>query len=310
MGAAIGGRGPVRTGAARVLSCPACGAALPPPAPAYACAGCGGRYPVDDGIASLLASGPAVAGYDPRAYDVVDAVSPRHFWFRARSDLIAWALRAALPPGRPARVLEVGCGTGAVLSRLVQEGLAAEGADLLLEALARCRARLPVPLWRVDARRLPFVAEFDAIGLFDCLEHVEEEGPVLSGIHRGLRPGGLVVITVPALPGLWSPLDSWAHHRRRYTRATVSSAVRQAGFEIVKAAYFNGVLLPLMWWERRVLFRWRAFDRARAFRVPPPAVNAALYRLLRLERWLIERRCGPRIGASLLVVGRRPAGAA
>jgi hypothetical protein len=90
----------------------------------------------------------------------------------------------------------------------------------------------------------------------------------------------------------------------------VSGAVRRAGFEIVRAAYFNGVLLPPMWWERRVLFRFRGFDRARAFRVPPPILNAALYRLLRLERWPIERRCGPGMGASLLVVGRRPAGAA
>jgi SAM-dependent methyltransferase len=289
-----------------VLICPACRAPLGRSTPAYACAGCGRRYPVADGIASLLASGSAVAGYDPAAFDVIDAVAARHFWFRARNDLIAWAFRASLPAGRPARVLEVGCGTGIVLSRLVAEGLAAEGADLLPEALDRCRARLPVPLWRVDARRLPFVAEFDAAGLFDCLEHFEDEAPVLAGIHASLRPGGLVVITVPALPGLWSGMDAWSHHRRRYTRASASAAVRRAGFEVVRAAYFNGVLLPAVWLQRRVLPRWRPFDRDRAFRVPPPPLNALLYRLLRLEHRLIRRRRGPAIGASLLVVARRP----
>lgn len=289
-----------------MLICPECAGPLTPPTPAYRCAGCGSTYPVEEGIPSLVPRDGNLSGYDAKLFELIEAVEPRHFWFRARNDLIVWAFRSFLPRGKSGRVLELGCGTGAVLSRLVREGIQAEGADLFREALQRCRSRLSVPLWRVDARRLPFVAEFDAVGLFDCLEHIEDEKAVLSGASRSLRPGGIAVITVPALPGLWSELDVLSHHRRRYTKPSIMDVVRNAGLEIVRASYFNAVLLPALWLQRRVLGRLRPLERERALRVPPRLVNIAVYRLLDVERWFIERQYDLGAGASLLVIARRP----
>ncbi len=288
-----------------MLICPECASPLTPPTPAYGCAGCGGTYPVEEGIPSLVPRDVNLSGYDAKLFELVETVEPRHFWFQARSDLILSAFRSFMPRGGPRRVLELGCGRGGVLSRLVGEGIAAEGADLFREALQRCRAHLSVPLWRVDARHLPFVAEFDAVGLFDCLEHIEDEKAVLSGVYRSLRPGGIVVITVPALPGLWSELDVLSHHQRRYTKPLLMDAVSHAGFEVLKISYFNALLLPALWLQRRVFGRLSPLERERALRVPPRVINATLYRLLSVERWFIERQHNLAVGASLLAIARR-----
>jgi SAM-dependent methyltransferase len=293
-----------------MVICPACAGvlaaptgAVAAPAPAYRCESCGRAYPIEDDIAVLTPPDSGPAGYDAERIELVEAMARDHFWFRARGDLIVDALRAARAGDRP-RVLEVGCGFGAVLSRLVAEGMDVEGADLLPAALRRCRAHLSVPLWLVDARRLPFVDEFDAIGLFDALEHVDDEAAVLRGVARSLRPGGVVVVTVPALPGLWSQLDVLARHQRRYTKRALVAAVSRAGLEVVRATYFNASLVPAMW-LRRIWGRLRASDGTAMLRTPGPVVNAILYRVLDAERRLIRRGYELGVGASVMLIARR-----
>lgn len=129
---------------------------------------------------------------------------------------------------------------------------------------------------------------------------------MLSLSHPSFCTRGIAVITVPALPGLWSELDVLSHHERRYTKLSLMDAVCHAGFEVLKISYFNSMLLPALWLQRRVFGRLRPLERERALRVPPRLVNIALYRLLDVERWFIERQYDLGAGASLLAIAQRP----
>src|SRR4029077_3610296 len=137
--------------------------------------------------------------------------------------------------------LEVGCGTGFVLTGVRRQfpSVQVAGTDIFTEGLAFARQRLPcVELFQMDARRIPFEAEFDVIGAFDVLEHIEEDEQALGELFRCCRPGGGIVITVPQHRFLWSAADEYAYHKRRYSRRELISKVRMAGFEILRVTSF------------------------------------------------------------------------
>jgi len=157
------------------------------------------------------------------------------FWFRARNDLIAWAVRRYYPDAHS--FLEVGCGTGYVLAGLRQRspGLRLAGGDPFAAGLEIARRRLPdVDLFQLDGRRLPWEDEFDVVGAFDMLEHVEEDQQVLAELIRVVKPGGGALISVPSIRDSGLPstnsrdtsagirLMSWSERLRR--RASASSA--------------------------------------------------------------------------------------
>lgn len=254
-------------------------------------------------------------GYDPHFFTLFRkerSSDARHFWFRARNEIILALYHAYPPPGARPKFLDVGCGSGVVLEYLIQHGVAAEGLDAFPEALRACRARTGASVWLADARRLPFSGEFDAIGLFDCLEHILDDDAVLAGVRRALCPKGVVFLTVPAEPHLWSQLDVAFGHFRRYAKAELTAKLHSAGLEILKLSHYNLLVLPFYWlhrlWLLPLLSRSRgtpAVPVEKALRVPPVFLNELLYRLMRSERWLLQRGALP-YGTSLLVVARRP----
>ncbi len=199
-------------------------------------------------------------------------------------------------------VLDLGCGTGGVLKHLQRFGTAV-GVDPSPEAVRYCRRRnLPVAL--ASGYDLPFAdATFGAVLALDVIEHVDDDVGLLREARRVLRPGGVVVITVPALPWLWSSHDEVNHHRRRYLRGSLVRAVRAAGLEPCKISYYNALLLPLAV-TRKALHRLNGTgDHLET--LPGPA-NAVLRGVLTAERPLIRRWDLP-LGASLVCTARRPA---
>jgi SAM-dependent methyltransferase len=200
-------------------------------------------------------------------------------------------------------VLDLGCGTGASVGRLARCGYRAIGLDLRPEGLAATRrAFTDAALVRAGASPLPFDAGvFDAAVLLDVLEHVDDTA-VLAEVHRVLRPGAAAVITVPALPWLWSHRDEAAGHRRRYTRPGLVRALRQAGFAAVETRYYQCLLLPLAILTRRL---GRRGPRLRDLEDrPPAALNAVLAGVN-----LLEAKLGRFIrwpwGSTLVAVGRK-----
>ena len=273
------------------------------------CPACGHVVPQRGGIPILA---PALAGegqgFNANHFADLFAREASSFWFQGRNDILSWVIGRFVRPR--ARFLEIGCGTGFVLSRLRRDfpETALTGSELFDTGLGYARQRLPgVELLQMDARALPYSGEFDGIGAFDVLEHIAEDQRVLSEIHRALRPGGHVVLSVPQHPALWSLADEIACHERRYMRGEVEAKLRAAGFEVVMSTSFVTILLPLMFAVRTSDRNRRALEKdpAAEHRMHP-LVNKVLRATMTVELGLI--RLGLRLpaGGSRLVVARKP----
>ena len=248
----------------------------------------------------------AEGGYPEDVFDRLAALEPGHYWFESRNRLIIWAMGRYFP--RAASFLDVGCGTGFVLRGLHEAlpGLALTASDAAGPGLAIARSRVPSATFlQQDARDLDAVEAFDVAGGFDVLEHIPEDEAVLARLHRAVRPGGGVLLTVPQHPWLWSRADAVAHHVRRYRREELVRRTRAAGFEILRVSSFVSLLLPVLAATRWMDARRKADFDLREFEVPA-LVNRTLGSLLAVERALIRAGVSWPAGGSLLVVARRP----
>lgn len=287
--------------------CPDCAAPLG--AAGWNCSACGYQPPQRAGFVALAPTLAAKSeGFDPSLFAQLAVLEERNFWFRARNRLLIWALRRYAPAFHD--FLEVGCGTGYVL-----QGIAAAfpdkrlcGTEAQTEGLQFAATRVPrATFLQMDARCMPFDREFDAIGAFDVIEHIAEDEAVLAQMHRTLRPGGSLLLTVPQHPFLWSEYDVRAHHVRRYTRSDLGQKLARAGFGIVKMTSFVSVLLPLMMLSRLTRRTAAAdYDPLAELRIGRVS-NALLEFALDAERLLIRTGMTLPFGGSLLVVARRPA---
>ncbi len=275
--------------------------------PQWQCPACGHSPPCDEGRPVLLFDPDGPSSSDARyRFDELAAAQAWHFWFRNRTRLIVWALRRYFPEART--FLELGCGAGFVSAAIrdAVPGLTITAGDSLREALAFAGRHLPqVALIQLDARQIPFEAEFDVIGAFDVLEHMDQDEAVLQQIFRANRPGGGALITVPQHPWLWSRVDDFSCHKRRYTRREAITKIRRAGFEILRVTSFVSSLLPLLVLSRLSSRRAQSgFDPVSELRVSG-SVNMALQFMLDAERLLIQAGASFPAGGSLLVAARR-----
>jgi SAM-dependent methyltransferase len=238
-------------------------------------------------------------------FDRMAELDQDHWWFRARRRILERLIERVVQPPRKARVLEVGCGTGHNLAMLKQFGkLEASELDRSARALANKRLR-----GKVKEARLPNLSMFerngyDLIALLDVLEHVPDDLASLRAIHMRLKPGGALVLTVPANPWMWSAHDAAHHHFRRYTSKQLERLFLRSGFEVELLSYFNSLLFPLVAAARivgKVTRKASADDR-----LPSAPVNALLESIFGLEAGLIGRVPMP-FGVSLVAVVRRPA---
>jgi SAM-dependent methyltransferase len=231
------------------------------------------------------------------------ALEGNHFWFQSRNRLLQWALRNYFR--QAGTLFEVGCGTGFVLSgfRAAFPKLRLSGSEIYTHALCLAEKRLPgVSLLQMDARQLPFEGEFDVIGAFDVLEHIEEDELTLAMLNRAIRRGGGLLLTVPQHPFLWSKADDYACHKRRYTRSELIRKVSRAGFRVERTTSFISLVFPAL-----LLSRWKRdrpgvpFDPLSEFRIGPFA-NSILRAILAVERVLIAWGISFPAGGSLLLI--------
>jgi SAM-dependent methyltransferase len=210
------------------------------------------------------------------------------------------AERAAL------RLLDAGCGTGGNLRRLGGFGHAF-GIDLSSTALRFARER-GVPAARASLLSLPFPDRtFDCVTSFDVIYHawVPDDRAALREMARVLRPGGLLLLRVPALKLLWGGHDVEVQSRHRYTRGEVLSLVRDTGLEVRRATYCNTFLFPLIL-LRRGLDRLTGRTGSDVAFLPAP-LEWSFRRLLLLEAGLVRRGFSFPLGTSVLALARKPA---
>jgi SAM-dependent methyltransferase len=248
------------------------------------------------------------SAFDAEGIRRLVAAEDRHFWFRARNEILA-ALAGeevrALPDGF--RILEVGCGSGnvlRVLKRLAAERGDVEGLELSAQAAAVARERTGLRISNGYLADLEPKSPFDIIGAFDVLEHVADELALLTEIRERLRPRGRLLITVPAHQGLWSAFDVASGHERRYTLETLSKSLRAAGFRVRYLTYFMSLLYPPMWLRRRFL-KARDTDMAALldseFQIVP-VINEMAFELLRQEARVVRSRRRLPMGTSIAAI--------
>lgn len=229
-------------------------------------------------------------------------------WWYAGQRAVAEALLAPALAGladgeRTLRILDAGCGTGGNLLHLERFGRAM-GIDLAAEAVDFCRVR-SVRAARAALLALPFPgAAFDVVTSFDVLYHqwVEDDGAAVTEMARVLRPGGVLLVRVPALRILWGAHDEEVQSRHRYTRRELAALLASRGLQIERTTYANCFLFPLLLARRT----WdRVFERHGSdVSFLPAPLEWTFRRTLRAEAALVQRGMSLPIGASLFALAR------
>ena len=273
----------------------------------WICPACGNVPSNVDGVPVLA---PALAlsggGFRPDAFAKLAALEHQSFWFRARNRLIVWALRRSFP--RIQRYLEIGCGTGYVLEGVAKAypETSLVGSEIFSVGLPYAASRVKAAeLIQMDARHIPYEGEFDVIGAFDVLEHIEEDEMVLEAMWRALVPGGGVVITVPQHPWLWSTSDENACHVRRYRITELRDKVLRAGFKLEFETSFVSLLLPAMWASRLTKKRTKPDDDSMPELNLPNWLNRVFEIVMNIESRLIQMGLRFQLGGSRLLIATK-----
>jgi SAM-dependent methyltransferase len=274
----------------------------------WRCDSCGHVVEVADGIPQYAAGlANSLTGMNPAAFDEIVRREEGNFWFEPRSRLLVGLADKFFPGAR--RYLEIGCGTGAVLTPMAstRSWTRIVGSEIHPAGLVHARQRLGTraEFVQMDARNIPARTAFDLVGAFDVIEHIAEDEAVLEQIHRALLPGGGFLVAVPQHPRLWSEIDDLSFHQRRYRRGELESKLRATNFEVLYSTSYTALLLPLMIASRLFAGKNRQDVGCREFDIDPK-LNAAMRFVLQGEVALTLRGISWPAGGSRVVVARKP----
>jgi SAM-dependent methyltransferase len=244
---------------------------------------------------------------NPQEYDRMRQLEDWYWWFVARREAAVQFAEQFRPRRQPLRILDAGCGTGALLDRLMsQPGVELFGLDYSGQALAYTRGRGHVRLVQGDLTRLPFPdGTFDVITALDVVEHIRDDERALQEVYRVLRSGGVLLVSVPAFQFLWGPHDTALQHFRRYTVGEMAALMRRAGFAVAKQTYLLWLLFPAFVFQRLLTRLHRRADPKAQLVPVSGTVNRFLIGLQRIELALACRVRLP-FGATVFCVARKP----
>jgi ubiquinone/menaquinone biosynthesis C-methylase UbiE len=178
-------------------------------------------------------------------YEIMFRVEDHHWWYVGLRAMLDAFWQRHVREERPV-VIDVGCGTGATLDAL-RDVATATGIDAAPQAIRLCRMRGLTATAAASAEALPFRdASFDVAISCDVLCHqsIADKSVPLREVRRVLKPGGLLLLNLPAYQWLHSSHDEHVHTNRRFTRAEVRALLENVGFEVVYSTYWNSLLLP------------------------------------------------------------------
>lgn len=237
-----------------------------------------------------------------QAYLEMYQYEDKHWWFVARRHILEKLLNTYFKQ-TTANILELGCGTGGNFKLLAQYGnLYAMEFDNDACDMAKTRG-----IGRVIQGVLPepiaFKESFDLICMLDVLEHIDDELATLQQVHLKLNEKGLLLITVPAYRFLWSSHDEAVNHKRRYLKSQLTTLLKNAGFKIRYASYFNSFLFPVIA-TVRFLNKLLAKKEGTDVSMPSALVNNCLLNIFAFERYLIPKLSLP-FGVSIVVIAEK-----
>ena len=221
-------------------------------------------------------------------YDRMAELDSKHWWYRARREVLATLIARKIAPPKGARILEIGCGTGHNLGMLGRFGTV-DAIEIDEAARGVASSRLGKQVGAAPLPELPGIERgaYDLVAILDVLEHVEDHRAALASIASKLKPGGRILITVPAFQWMWSAHDVVNHHHRRYSKKTLAKAVADAGLKLDFLGYFNSLLFPLAAAARitgRITGKEDSDDA-----LPPAPVNRLFETIFGLERHAIGK---------------------
>ena len=236
------------------------------------------------------------------AYHSLRDLQEVHWWFSGRRAIIEQLIRRFIKLPNKARILEAGCGYGGNLKLLEKFG---DVSAFEFEQNARAYAS-ELTGKCIEPGHLPNNigfdnSQFELIAMLDVLEHVEDDSGSLREIRKRLASNGFLLITVPAMPWLWSKHDEIHHHKRRYTKSALNSLLQNAGYEIVSSGYFNTFLFPIALGQRLVARLFGLSTQSEA--LPQRRLNHALSRVFGFEGQLLGHLNMP-FGLSLYAVAK------
>ena len=237
-------------------------------------------------------------------YQRLDQLEGNHWWFCARRKILNSVIERFAPKRANLRVMEAGCGTGGNLHMLAKFGTL-DAFELDDEARDIAKSKLPMDIKSgMLPDQIPYApGKFDVVVAFEGIEHVEKDVESLASLAKQLAPGGRLVMTVPALPWLWSKHDETHHHYRRYTRKALNETLIKAGLKPVRVSYFNTLLFPLIAGLRLTRKTFGLKEQADDA-MPSAMTNRILKSVFGFESNFIGRIPMP-IGVSLLAVAQR-----
>ena len=221
-------------------------------------------------------------------YREMAELDERHWWYRARRDVLSDLIRRYAQPPSDARILEIGCGTGHNLEMLGRFG-AVDAVELDDEARSVAEKRLGRAVMNAPLPELAGVRDrdYDLVAALDVIEHIDDDTAALAAIAAKLKPGGRFIMTVPAHQWMWSAHDVVNHHKRRYSIAGLKKLLERSPMKLEKVGYFNSLLFPLAVAER-LSSKLRGRDDADVM-LPSRPVNTALEAIFRAERHFVGR---------------------
>ena len=271
----------------------------------WECPACTHQPLTDPGIPLLAPEVDTSADYPEDAFEEWAAFErANHFWFQPRATLLARLARKCFPDS--SSFLEVGCGAGSVWHRVSQDPdyVRVTGGDPSVSALRMAKGRGGNgSLVQLDALNLPYFDEFDVVGAFDVLEHLEDDHLALTQMSRAAIPGGGIIVSVPQHPWMWSQEDDFAGHKRRYTRSGLKRLMQGCGLEVIKITSFAMTPLPALALVRKIKPADPEFNPIRSG-AEPKRFAGLLERILNLEAKAIVSGASLPFGSSLVAVGR------
>lgn len=235
-------------------------------------------------------------------YEDLYELEEKHWWHIAKRENYLSLMNRFLNAQKP-KILDIGCGTGKnieVLSRLGNTW----GLDSSKEALKFCQKRglKNITLGRSDKTKFPGNS-FDAVTLLDVLEHTDDN-KTLTEIYRILKPGGSLVITVPAFQWLWSKWDEVLHHQRRYSKSNLTKILKNNNFSIMKISYLYAFLILPILIVRLFKSKFSKGAYSSDFKLSSGLINKLLLTISKLENKIMIK-WGVPFGTSLICVARK-----
>ncbi|MBD2148742.1 class I SAM-dependent methyltransferase [Pseudanabaena sp. FACHB-1277] len=240
---------------------------------------------------------------ETKLYQEMYELESQHWWFRARREILTSLIWQYLPQGK---ILDVGCGTGFILEAFKTESASkyeAWGIDIEAIAVQVCHDKglTQVTQGVLEKNSLP-EHDFDLVMFLDMIEHLDHDLSALLMAKHYLKPQGQILITVPAYQFLWSAHDEIHHHKRRYTKKSLTELLNQAGYEIVFVSYLNTFLFPLIVITRLVGNLNQRHHSSDA-KLPSTLINNLLYQVFKLEKNLLSQISLP-FGVSIVCLAK------